>query len=105
MQRWAALLFLGVRFLLVRYQFCTCACASSLPFQICQCAMRYSAIAEASATRFLPLPSRRLSVGHPPGSPPPETPPPPTHTQFPRILRMGGGRGGAGLLGGQYEAL
>ncbi len=40
-----------------------CACASSLPFQICQCAMRYSAIAEASATCFLPLPSRRLSVG------------------------------------------
>ncbi len=32
--------------------FFTSACASSLPFQICQCAMRYSAIAEASTMRY-----------------------------------------------------
>ena len=30
------------------------ASASSLPFQICQCAKRYSAIAEASARRYPP---------------------------------------------------
>ncbi len=34
--------------------FFTCACASSLIFPICQCAMRYSAIAEASHW-YLPL--------------------------------------------------
>jgi hypothetical protein len=51
-QRWAKLLFLGVCFLLVRYHFFTCACASSLPFQICQCAMRYSAKAQVSATCY-----------------------------------------------------
>jgi hypothetical protein len=32
--------------------FFTSACGSSLPFQICQCAMGYSAIAEASAMRY-----------------------------------------------------
>ncbi len=35
--------FWGVRFPLEHYHFFTCACASSLLFQICQCAMRYSA--------------------------------------------------------------
>jgi hypothetical protein len=33
----------------------------ALPFQICQCAKRYSAIAEASAMRYPPPPGHRLS--------------------------------------------
>jgi hypothetical protein len=39
--------------------FFTSASASSLQFQICQCAKRYSAIAEASARRYPPPPPQR----------------------------------------------
>ena len=58
-QRWAALFFLGVRFRQNATFFYTSASARSQRFQICQCAKRYSAIAEASARRY-PPPRHRL---------------------------------------------
>jgi hypothetical protein len=47
-------IFLGGALSLECYLFFTTASASSLPFQICQCAKRYSAIAEAAAMRYPP---------------------------------------------------
>ena len=47
-------IFLGGALSLECYLFFTSASASSLQFQICQCAKRYSAIAEASARRYPP---------------------------------------------------
>ena len=47
-------IFLGGALSLECYLFFTSASASSLQFKICQCAKRYSAIAEASARRYPP---------------------------------------------------
>jgi hypothetical protein len=46
------LLFLGVRFPLDCYHFLTCACVSSMQFQIFLCAMYSSVLGEASPTRY-----------------------------------------------------
>jgi hypothetical protein len=62
-------IFLGGALSLECYLFFTSASASLLQFQICQCAKRYSAIAEASARRYPPPPPTPQIIRM--GSPPP----------------------------------
>ncbi len=90
-QRWAALFFLGVRFRQNATFFVASASARSQRFQICQCAKRYSAIAEASARRYPPpcyVYIKRI-IGR--------APPPP----FSSVARgRSGGEGGGGAANG-----
>ncbi len=55
-------IFWGCAFRWTATIFFTSSCGSSLPFQICQCAMHYSVIAEASALRY---PIRSSAVQEP----------------------------------------